>query len=108
MPPRHESSFIRLGGPAPPERGAGLYLRGPRPSPRVEPRGVGVALPVDLDRLVARLALPGADRVGIAVDEVLRVDALDGEVVIVLDDDGVIALGQRRAVPDRPHRSSFA
>src|SRR5271154_1989383 len=48
---------------------------------RVVPRGVQVGPPGDLDRPVAGLSLPRTDRVCIAVEEVLLVDALGGEGV---------------------------
>src|SRR5690349_11905392 len=67
---------------------------------RVVPERVLVDLAVHVERLVARGALPRADRVRVGVAEELRADRLAGEVVVALHDHGVVALGDDLAVPD--------
>src|SRR5690242_6988885 len=67
---------------------------------RVVPERVLVDLAVHVERLVARGALPRADRVRVGVAEELRAARLAGEVVVALHDHGVVALGDDLAVPD--------
>src|SRR4051812_23266286 len=86
-----------------PERDAVADLLGRLLGGGVVPGRVGVALAVDDDVEVARLALPGARRLLVGALEVLLAQRLAGEVVVALDDDGVVALGQDGVVPDRLH-----
>src|SRR3954467_446847 len=65
----------------------------------VVPGGVLAAPAVVLEREVGRRALPRADRVRAAVADDVLADGGAREVVVALDDDGVVALGDRHAVP---------
>src|SRR5262249_8821169 len=66
---------------------------------RIEPRGVFVDLPVDHDVVVARRALPRAERVGTALAQMLAAYGCGREILIALDDDALIALRDDRSVP---------
>src|SRR5262249_15653260 len=65
----------------------------------------GVYLAVDLDVVVAGGTFPAAFAVQTAVLEVLPVQCLGWEIVIALDNDRVVTLGQHGAIPHRFHDS---
>src|SRR6478672_3220557 len=77
-----------------PERYIALDVFGVRLGLRVVPRGVAVCLAAGNNVVVAGRALPRADRVGLRRFEVFVVDAAGREVVIPLDNHGVVALGK--------------
>src|SRR3990170_3895102 len=84
--------------PAPegdPARDAGGGVRGIR----VIPRRGGVHLAGGDHVVVGGRPLPRAHRVTVAVGEELALDALGREVMVALDDDRVIALGDHRSIP---------
>src|SRR5450759_4022657 len=69
----------------------------------VIPRGGGIPIPVDDDVVVARETLPPAGGVGRARLEVPSVDGVGREVVIPLDDDRRVGLGDHLTAPDSAH-----
>src|SRR5207249_8445541 len=76
----------------------------------VIPGGILVGVPVHHQVVVASLSLPRAGRVGRALADVRALQGVRWKVVIALDHDGLVALGQYRVAPDRLHRcfSSYA
>src|SRR5271167_324244 len=65
----------------------------------VVPGGIRNGLSGDVDRLVAGFSLPRTDRVRVASQEVLLVDAVGREVVVALDHHRLLTVGQRGSVP---------
>src|SRR4051812_34832427 len=65
----------------------------------VEPDGIGVALAVDKETLVARHALPRTIGVGVAGFEQRRIDAVGREIMVALDDDGIVGFSDDGSVP---------
>src|SRR5437879_4096199 len=68
---------------------------------RIVPGRVLVYLPADVDVVVARRALPRADRVRLARLEELFADRVGRKIVIALDDDRLVRLGEDGVVPGR-------
>src|SRR5580765_2853047 len=66
---------------------------------RVVPARIFVRLPVDHDVVVARRALPGTDRVRLALAHVLPVYRVGRKILIAFDLDRALALGEHRSVP---------
>ena len=69
----------------------------------VVPDRVRQRLAVDEQRVVTRLALPGAVGALVAVQQVLGLERGRGEIVVAFDEHSVVALGQYHTVPDRFH-----
>src|SRR5690349_13083915 len=69
----------------------------------VVPDGVLALRAVQLQGVVGGGALPGADGVGARGAHDVVAQRLAREVVVALDDDGVVALGDHRSVPDGLH-----
>ena len=86
-----------------PEGDAALDLLGGLARLRVVPDRVLVQLAVDQQAVVVRLAFPRAAGAVVAEGDVLALQARLGEVVVAFDDDGVVALGDRGAVPGGFH-----
>src|SRR5437764_10496007 len=66
---------------------------------RVVPSSIFVRLAADDHVVITRRPLPGADRVRLALAQVLAPHRLRREVVIALDHNRVVALRQHCAVP---------
>ena len=98
LSPEHQAAVDAL-----PERHAARDTRGLWFRCGVVPRGVGIVVPVGGHGVVGGQPLPPAGRGGDARPDVPGLDGLGGEVVVAFDDDGVIALGDDRALPDGFH-----
>lgn len=66
---------------------------------RVVPSCVTVICPVDVQAVIMRSTLPGADTRCIARSEERIVDGVRREIVITLDDNRVVAAGDQLAIP---------
>ena len=69
----------------------------------VEPHGVGQHVAVDHERVVMRLALPGAGGLVVAEGDVLALERVLGEVVVAFHQHGVVTLGDDGVVPGGFH-----
>src|SRR5205085_8363878 len=70
---------------------------------RVVPSGVAVDLTIHDNVVITRRPLPRADRVRLALAEVLAPDRINREIMIALDDNRVVTLRQHCAFPSRLH-----
>src|SRR5919202_784358 len=86
-----------------PERHPVLDLLGGVLRLRVVPDGVIALRAVELEGVVGRRALPGADGVGVRGTQDVVAQRFPREVVVALDDDRVVALGENGPVPDGLH-----
>src|SRR4051812_19363401 len=73
---------------------------------RVVPHRVLALLAVELQGVVRRGALPGAEGVRVRGTDDVVAQGVPWKVVVALDDDRVVALGDGHALPDGPHRSA--
>jgi len=69
----------------------------------VVPGGVRVDVAMDVDGVVAGLALPGATGLVVAKADVFTLERGLGEVVVAFDHDGVVALGDDGVFPNGFH-----
>jgi len=95
--------FLRANVDAAPERDVVLDLRRGVLGLRVGPGGIRVRVAVDVDRQVVGLALPRADGSLRARRDELFTDRVSREVMVSLDDDGPLAVGDDGLVPDCLH-----
>ena len=73
----------------------------------VEPDSLGQHVAVDHERVVMRLALPGAGGLVVAESDVLALERAFGEVVVTLHQHGVVTLGDDGVVPSGFHGVPF-
>jgi len=98
-PPRRRRDDSRLDLHALPEGDAIADLVGLGLGIGVVPGRIGMQLAVDQQREIARRALPGAGGLVIAEGHMVAVERIHREVVVAFDEHGVVALGDRDAVP---------
>ena len=65
----------------------------------IKPGGIAVISSVDVEAVIVRGSLPGADSRCIARPEERGIYRIQREIMITLDDDRVVAAGYQRAIP---------
>src|SRR6185295_10740241 len=86
------------GDPVPDPGGGGLGVR-------IIPSGVAIFGAVHLEMVIMGNALPRADRRRVAVAKQRGIDRVAREIMIAFDDQRVVAVGDRGAVPSRFHHA---
>jgi hypothetical protein len=72
----------------------------------IVPGGIGVFLAINRDGVITGLTLPRTGSVGAAVLEIVETHALGWEVMVVFDDDGLVALSEHGTIPNCFHGKS--